>query len=197
MLVLDSADAGGGVGPVDTWELVYDAQSGVTEAFASLYRAYVDAIFGYLIVRTGDRSMAEELTSETFLRAFRQIGSVRYLGSPFRAWLLRIARNLLLDDLKSARRRHEVSLPDHYDRASESGDPAVSVCSRVTSVELRRGMKQLTDNQRVCLELRFFEHLSVSEVARRMGRTDGAIKALQLRATRSLAGLLSPELVDR
>ena len=176
------------------WDLVERVRVGDERAFSLLYERHVDAVFGYILTRTKDRTLAEEFTSETFLRAFRKIDSITYHGSSFRAWAFTIARNLILDDVKSARRRHEVVMPEGYDEPSDVVDPAAEVCGRAAAVELRRCMEELTEDQRWCLMLRFFEHRSVQEVANLMRRTEGSVRALQWRAVRRLGDFLPRDL---
>jgi len=181
-------DAEGQQGPA--WQLVRAAQDGDTEAFGLLYDHYVDTVFRYVMLRVGDRPLAEDLTSETFLRAFRRIGSVTYQGRDVGAWFVTIARNLLLDYIKSSRFRLEVSAAEPgYGKAVECG-PETQVISRITHVELLRCVQQLGEDQRECVVLRFLHGLSVAETALIMGRNEGAIKALQHRAVRRLGQLL-------
>lgn len=178
------------------WHVAERARGGDRDAFAELYGRYFDSIYGYVLVRTGDRTLAEEFTSETFLRALRRLDSLTYRGTSVRAWLMTIARNLILDDVKSARRRYEVFLPDDFDRVAGGPDPASAACGRITAQELRRCMLDLTADQRECLHLRFFEHLEVAQVAELMGRSHGSVRQLQLRAVRRLGALIAPELFD-
>ncbi|GAB3390381.1 RNA polymerase sigma factor [Amycolatopsis echigonensis] len=178
------------------WRVAERARAGDRGAFAELYERHVDSIFGYILVRTGDRTLTEEFTSETFLRALRRLNTLTYRGTSVRAWLMTIARNLILDDAKSARRRYEVFLPDDFDGVANGPDPASAVCGRVAAEELRRRMLELTAEQRECLYLRFFEHLEVEEVAQLMRRSNGSVRQLQLRAVRRLGALMAPELFD-
>jgi RNA polymerase sigma-70 factor (ECF subfamily) len=178
------------------WQVAERARGGDRDAFAELYERHVDSIHGYVLIRTGDRTLAEEFTSETFLRALRRLDSLTYRGTSVRAWLMTIARNLILDDVKSARRRYEVFLPDDFDGVAGGPDPASAACGRITAEELRRCMLDLTPEQRECLYLRFFEHLEVEEVAELMGRSNGSVRQLQLRAVRRLGALMAPELFD-
>lgn len=181
------------------WQLVHAAQDGDAEAFGKLYDQYVDMVFRYVLFRLGDKDVAEDITSETFLRALRRIGSVTYQGRDVGAWFVTIARNLVFDHVKSSRFRLEVVT----DEVSEPGAAAFAcshaqsiaapdqqVISRSTSTELLRCVAQLGDDQRECVVLRFLQGLSVSETAEIMNRNEGAIKALQHRAVRRLAKLL-------
>ncbi|NUQ32538.1 MAG: sigma-70 family RNA polymerase sigma factor, partial [Dermatophilaceae bacterium] len=95
--------------------LVELAQGGDKEAFAQLYDSYVDTVFRYVLVRVANRSLAEDLTSETFLRAMRRIDSFSWQGKDIAAWFVTIARNLIADHVKSAKFRFEVATADMRD----------------------------------------------------------------------------------
>lgn len=180
--------------PGDSWDLVRAAQEGDRAAFAQLYDRYVDVVFRYVLFRVGDRELAEDVTSETFLRALRRITSVTYQGRDVGAWFVTIARNLVLDHVKSSRFRLEVSTAEIDDpRRVESG-PEQQVLSKVTRSALLDCVRKLGADQRECIVLRFLQGLSVAETAAIMSRNEGAVKALQHRAVRRLAQLLPSEL---
>jgi RNA polymerase sigma-70 factor (ECF subfamily) len=179
----------------ETWALVEAAQAGDTAAFGRLYDRYVDAVFRYVLFRVGDKTLAEDVTSETFLRAFRRIGSLNYQGRDVGAWFVTIARNIVLDHVKSSRFRLEVATADPDEgRDDAQAGPEHQVINRLTHTELLRCVAQLGDDQRECIVLRFLQGLSVAETAAIMDRNEGAIKALQHRAVRRLAQLLPAEL---
>lgn len=177
-----------------TWVLVEAAQRGDTRAFGDLYDRYVDTVFRYVLFRVGDRTLAEDVTSETFLRAFRRITSITYQGRDVGAWFVTIARNLVLDHVKSSRFRLEVATADPDDGTATAVGPESQVITQLTHNELLRCVRQLGEDQRECIVLRFLQGMSVSETASIMGRNEGAIKALQHRAVRRLAQLLPAEL---
>jgi RNA polymerase sigma-70 factor (ECF subfamily) len=187
-----TVDESGAHEPV--WRLVYAAQDGDTRAFGELYDRYVDVVYRFVLCRVGDRPLAEDLTSETFVRALRRISSVSYQGRDVGAWFVTIARNLVLDHVKSSRCRFEVTTADVADppgRAAgvESG-PENEAIAAATHAELMRCVAKLNPDQQECIMLRFLQGLSVAETAAHMGRNEGAIKALQHRAVRRLAQLL-------
>lgn len=171
----------------DPWDLVDAARAGDDTAFCRLYAENVAAVFSLVVARTRDESLAEDLTSETFLRAYTGIHSLTYRGRSVRGWILTIARNLVLDNARSARSRYEVALLDEYDLAAHAEDPAATVCSRLESADIWRMVDELPADQRRCVRLRFYEQRSVSEVAVLLRRTEGSIRALQCRAIRRLA----------
>jgi RNA polymerase sigma-70 factor (ECF subfamily) len=180
--------------PGGSWELVRAAQEGDRSAFALLYDKYVDVVFRYVLFRVGDRELAEDVTSETFLRALRRITSVTYQGRDVGAWFVTIARNLVLDHVKSSRFRLEVTTAEVDDSGRVEAGPEQQVLAGATRSALLECVRQLGDDQRECIVLRFLQGLSVAETAAVMSRNEGAVKALQHRAVRRLAQLLPPDL---
>ena len=177
----------------EIWELVGKAQTGDGEAFGQLYDQYVDMVYRFIYFRVNDRSLAEDFTSETFLRALRRIGTISYQGRDIGAWFITIARNIILDHLKSARARLEVTTGDTIEGNDRAPSPETAVIEALTSETLMAAVSRLGDEQRECVMLRFIQGLSVSETAAVMGKNDGAIKALQHRAVRKLSDLLGGE----
>lgn len=179
---------------VETWRLVTLAQQGDGEAFGQLYDRYVDTVFRFVYFRVNDRALAEDFTSETFLRALRRIGTISYQGRDIGAWFVTIARNIIFDHMKSARHRLEITTADTVEGKVRAPSPEAAVIELLTSERLMVAVKQLGDEQRECVMLRFIQGFSVSETAAVMGKNDGAIKALQHRAVRKLAELVGDEL---
>jgi RNA polymerase sigma-70 factor (ECF subfamily) len=175
---------------IAVWDLVRRAQAGDAEGFGQLYDRYVDVVFRFVYHRVGDRATAEDFTSETFVRALRRIDSLTFQGRDVGAWLVTIARNIVLDHVKSSRYRLEVTTADMRDADRATDGPEDAVLQGLTNAELLAGVAQLSDEQRECVVLRFLQGLSVAETAAAMGKKDGAIKALQHRAVRRLATLL-------
>jgi RNA polymerase sigma-70 factor (ECF subfamily) len=172
------------------WDLVRATQAGDQEAFGQLYDRYHEMVFRYVLFRVGDRQLAEDLTAETFLRALRRIASVSYQGRDIGAWFVTIARNLVLDHVKSSRYRLEQTTSEIADLSPSTSGPEQQVLDGATHEELLRCVAKLNSDQKECIALRFLQGLSVAETAAAMGKKDGAIKALQHRAVRRLASLL-------
>ncbi|WP_129841208.1 ECF subfamily RNA polymerase sigma factor, BldN family [Streptomyces sp. RFCAC02] len=171
-------------------DLVERAQSGEAEAFGSLYDQYSDTVYRYIYYRVGGRATAEDLTSETFLRALRRIGTFTWQGRDFGAWLVTIARNLVADHFKSSRFRLEVTTGEMLDANEVERSPEESVLESLANSALLDAVRKLNPQQQECVTLRFLQGLSVAETARVMGKNEGAIKTLQYRAVRTLARLL-------
>jgi RNA polymerase sigma-70 factor (ECF subfamily) len=197
----DTGDTGGEVGlaaPDPTVaDLVARSQAGEPEAFGLLYDRYVDLVYRYIYYRVGSPTLAEDLVSETFLRALRRIDSFTWQGRDFAAWLVTIARNLIADHFKSGRYRLEITTEDILETgpAQTTDGPESLVLDSLTNATLLSAVKKLNPEQQECIVLRFLQGLSVNETALAMGKNDGAIKALQYRAVRALARLLPEDAV--
>ncbi|MHA6624332.1 sigma-70 family RNA polymerase sigma factor [Pseudonocardia sichuanensis] len=172
------------------WALVKAAQDGDMLAFGELFDRYYDVVFRYVLFRTGDRTLAEDLTQETFVRALRRISSVSYQGRDIGAWFVTIARNLIFDHVKSSRYRLEHTTGEIIELSPTTGGPEQQVLDLATNDELLRCVRKLNPDQQECIQLRFLQGLSVAETAEIMDRNEGAVKALQHRAVRRLAQLL-------
>jgi len=166
--------------------LVELAQRGDAEAFGLLYARYVDTVYRYIYVRVGSVSTAEDLTSETFIRALRRIGTFSWQGRDIAAWFITIARNLLTDNAKSGRFRLEVTTADMLDADQQVDGPEDEVLDRLRDARLIDAVRALKPEQAECVVLRFVQGLSLAETAKVLGRSEGAVKQLQLRAVRSL-----------
>ncbi len=178
----------------ETWALVRAVQSGDGEAFGRLYDRYVDQVFRFIYYRVNDRALAEDFTSETFLRALRRISTINYQGRDIGAWFITIARNIVFDHTKSARFRLELSTAETVETGDLAASPEAAVLAHLTNTRLLTAVNELGEEQKECIVLRFLHGLSVAETAAVMGKNDGAIKALQHRAVKRLASMLADEL---
>ena len=172
------------------WSLVRAAQAGDMSAFSELFDRYYDVVYRYVLFRMNDRTLAEDITQETFLRALRRISSVTYQGRDIGAWFVTIARNLIFDHVKSSRYRLESTTSDIVELSPSTHGPEQQVLDMATNEELLRCIRKLNDDQQECISLRFLQGLSVAETAKIMNRNEGAVKALQHRAVRRLHQLL-------
>lgn len=174
--------------------LVARAQAGDSSAFGEIYDRYNETVYRYIYFRVNNAQLAEDLASETFLRALRRISSFSWQGRAFGAWLVTIARNLVVDHFKSGRYRLEIAKPDVLGADSPETDPSTSpetaALEKLTNATLLTAVKKLNPDQQECIVLRFLQGFTVAETARTMGKNEGAVKALQYRAVRTLARLL-------
>jgi RNA polymerase sigma-70 factor (ECF subfamily) len=175
-------------------ELVARAQDGDSEAFGQIWDRYNEMVYRYIYFRVNNAQLAEDLASETFLRALRRISSFSWQGRAFGAWLVTIARNLVVDHFKSGRYRLEIAKPDVLGAdspdADQSTSPESAALEKLTKATLLTAIKKLNPDQQECIVLRFLQGFTVAETAKTMGKNEGAVKALQYRAVRTLARLL-------
>jgi RNA polymerase sigma-70 factor (ECF subfamily) len=170
--------------------LVELARTGDADAFGMLYDHYQGSVYRFLFYRTRSSTLAEDLTSETFFRALRNMQSFRWQGKDFGAWLMTIARNLATDHFKAGRTRLELTTEDMglHDDATEG--PETAVLAGLTNELLLTALTELPSEQKDCLVMRFLQGMSIAETAAVLGRSEGAVKQLQLRGVRNLAKLM-------
>ena len=150
----------------------------------TLYEEYYERIVRYIFVRINDQNEAENLGGDVFLKALQALDSYRGRSEQMRAWLFKIAHNLVVDYLRKMSKREAVSLN------------GVEVHDRVTTEEaveakweverLSKALKQLTPAQREVISLRFFAGLSSTEVAKTLGKSSGAVREMQRAAVETL-----------
>jgi RNA polymerase sigma-70 factor (ECF subfamily) len=167
--------------------LVDLAKEGDADAFGQLYDNYVTGIFRFIYYRVGAPHLAEDLTSETFVRGLRAIQRFNWQGKDFGAWLTTIARNLITDHFKSSRSRLEIASETVPEGRTHAPSPEQEVLALISNELLFEAVSGLPAEQRDCILMRFVQGLSIAQTAAAMDRSEGAIKQLQLRAVRGLA----------
>ncbi len=178
----------------DEQDLVYRAQRGDKEAFARLYESYFDKIYRYVVLKMGNKTEAEDVTQQVFLNALQSLSSFKWKGVPFSAWLFRIAHNLVVDYWRREKKWATTSLDDSMaivDSRASDCNPQLEAEHRMNMAQVISASKQLTMAQREVINLRFAGELSVAEVAKVMGKSEGAVKALQHSALVALRKALS------
>jgi RNA polymerase sigma-70 factor (ECF subfamily) len=175
------------------WTLLSAAKRGDRAALGVLYRRYAGEVRRYVYARVSNEHLAEDFTSEVFVRLIKSIDSVRPVDGKFRGWLMTISRNIVIDHFKS--RYNQLEVPVHI--LPENGAFELSaehrVVRRCVDEVLLDCLDQLVPDQRRCLRLRFLEEMSVAETAAAMGKSATAIRQLQLRGVRKMAALLAPQ----
>jgi RNA polymerase sigma-70 factor (ECF subfamily) len=168
-------------------------------AVTRVYTAYTPALFRFFMAAVGDRHQAEDLTGTTFVSAIE--GLPRFYGpvEALEGWLFRIARHDLYDHRRRQARSRIEPLEDHLPEAAAAAgaaDPEELAIERLEGSRVLAAMRQLSPDQREVLLLRMAAGLTAPEVAEILGKTTGAVKALQHRGLASLSrllGLRSPE----
>ena len=156
-------------------------------AFEELYRAHLRDVYSYAYYRIGNHHDAEDLTEQTFLQAYRHFERARREsdGRPLRPWLIRIAHNLA-SNYHRDRARRPTSALDSADPVSHPHETEQVVQGREELREVMAGLTELPGDRREALIMRFALGMSNREIARALGRTDGATKVLIHRAIRQL-----------
>lgn len=155
------------------------------EAFGELYLRHVRSIYNYIFYRTGDPEEAEDLTSRVFLQALQHLPRFQERGLPFAAWLFRIAHNLVANWHRDRRRRPVVPLSENgHERAPDRVEALVE--RQEERERLLRALRRMPPDRQQLLILKFVEGLSNAEIARIIGRTEGAIRVLYHRTLEAL-----------
>jgi RNA polymerase sigma-70 factor, ECF subfamily len=162
------------------------------EMFTEIYKEYRFLIFNYIFYRVGDHHLADDLTSDVFVRMVDKYDHKARKGRPLAPWLYTIARNLVID---YHRRKGLISWqPLHENFTVEENEaPDKQIEKHLTHECLAKVMKELTEDQRRVILLKFIERRTNREVSELLGKPEGAIKSLQHRALASLRRILEKE----
>ncbi len=173
--------------------LIRAAKECESAAFATLYQLYADKLYRYLLYRVGNQEVAEDLTMEVFVRLLEKIETFsfgqRRPVATFSAWIYRIAFNLAVDHHR-AYRRGRVPLPIREREVDHRPGPLEQVALGDRFEQLQQAITRLSADQQQVVILRFIEGLRTKQVADIIGKTEGAVKALQHRALVRLRQLL-------
>jgi len=175
-------------------QLVLQAQAGNADAFGQLYDAYMERIYRFVYFRVEDPQTAEDITSQVFLKAWSNLNRFRFARTPYLAWLYTIAHNAVIDHYRTrkvtaALEDVQLSQPDYAEKVESEIDLSVEMKS------IKSAIRTLTDDQQQVLTLKFIEGLSNTEIARHLGKREGAIRALQMRGLQALAKQLEGKMV--
>lgn len=173
-------------------QLVELAQNGDTHALAALHDRHWQAIFTYVYYRVIDRSMAEDLTSDVFVRMVEAIDRYQDRGKTILPWLYTIARNIIIDHYRrNGKEPSVISLEESL--VTDHGNPEETVNARFDTDCLKKAIKHLTERQSQVIIGKFIEGRSNREVAELIDRSEGAVKSLQHRALAALRRVIEKE----
>jgi len=167
------------------------SKASLDAAFTDLYRAHLRDVYSYAYYRVGNHHDAEDLTEQTFLQAYRHFERARAEsdGRPLRPWLIRIAHNLAANLYRDRSRKPQTHIDEHtVITAPHTTEDLVE--GRDELKRVLAGVQQLPDDRREALIMRFALGMDNREIARALGRSDGATKVLIHRAIRQLQGLV-------
>jgi RNA polymerase sigma-70 factor (ECF subfamily) len=154
------------------------------EAWRQLFHEHHQRVYNYAYLRTGNTADAEDIAANVFVEAVKGIDRFQYRGAPVAAWLFRIAHNETVDHLKRRRRIATTSLenPEAADELQARDEIGQAEDWR----DVREAMGTLKQEYRDVLMLRLVEGQNVAETAALLGKTEGAVKVMQMRALRAL-----------
>lgn len=184
------------------WQLVDDSRRGDERAFAELWRRYHPQVQRFVRSKVHDTATAEDLTSEVFIRAWTAIGTVSDQGQDVGAWLIRMARNRVIDHAR-AQARSRVFIPPVplTSRDSAAADllpgPDVTVPEQLAeagvAAQLAAYLEQVPARERECLRLRYAEELSGAQIGEVLGSSAAGARTLQYRAMTRLRTLIGAD----
>ncbi len=168
------------------------------DAFVALYVRHVRSVFAFCYWKLEDGYVVEDLTSQTFLPALRALPRYQERGTPFKSWLFRIAANLITDRHRAQRSEQpREAPPPGYDAgvAFEPADPKseAAITAWEQAEDFSGMIADLTPEQLAVVRLRFAEGLPMADIAIQVGRTEGAVKMLLMRALQNLRRRLDQE----
>lgn len=166
--------------------LLIEAAQKDPSRFAELYEQNFHRVYAYIALRVRDRAEIQDLTAHVFHQALANLGKFKWKGSPFAAWLYRIAANAIVDQAKRKQRE-----------SSEQPEPTAESATAVDLEEVERrarlfsAVDRLPEDQRLVISLRFADEKSIREIAETLGRSEGAVKQLQFRGLENLRNRLT------
>jgi RNA polymerase sigma-70 factor (ECF subfamily) len=162
--------------------LVLKAISGDIEAFGELYTSHVTKIYRYVYYRVYSKELAEDITQEVFLKAWKSIGSCKGKEKTFSSWLYRITHNLIIDKLrkKQMQSSREAELPEDIRDTTDRMEISLEQRDLLKVIEI------LPSNQRQVIIMKFIEEMDNREIAESLGKSTGAVRILQMRALETL-----------
>jgi RNA polymerase sigma-70 factor, ECF subfamily len=175
--------------------LVERARCGDAEAFGALFDLYHVPVYRYVASRVRHQAEAEDLTQTVFTKALEALPRYESRGIPFGGWLFRLARNAVIDFVRT--RREHVDLETLSGQTGDAPGPPDTVLTKTDIEAVGRALALLTDEQRDVIALRFFAGLSAREVADAMGKQEGTVRGLQFRALAALRRQLGLDLNGR
>jgi RNA polymerase sigma-70 factor, ECF subfamily len=177
-----------GITEPKTDAVIRRATRGDANAITELYERYKPVIYRYFYHRVGGRQVAEELTTEVFIRVIENLPRYETTHIPFRAWLFKIARNMAIDHFRRNKTRQHVPLDEND--ASPDGLPETIVENQADIERLHSALTRLTPDQCDVIVLRFLSGMPIREVAHSLNKSEGSVKMLQSRALEALYEML-------
>lgn len=177
----------------DLSALVALAQKGDTEAFGQVYDALVKPVYRYIYYRV-DPQIAEDLTEETFLKVWQNLKKYKRGKNPFSSWVFKIAHNLVCDYYRKNETTSEID--ENIADTQEHLSPEHTITIKFTQIQLRTAIKKLPENSQQVIILKYINELDNNEIAKSIGKSEGAIRIIQFRALKQLRSILEEKKQD-
>ena len=176
----------------DEKQIIERAKGGEAEAFGQLYDHYLPKIYRFVLLKVSHREEAEDLTHQSFLKAWESITGYVDQGFPFGSWLYQISRNTVIDHYRSSSKdKAQLNVEDVAELISDDSEPLdKSVDKKLALGKIAQALKELKDIEQDVIIMRFVDDLPHEEVARVLEKSEGAVKLIQYRAIQSLKKIL-------
>ena len=177
----------------DDQQLIAEAAAGNREAFGDLYERYAVRVHRHAFFLTGDPTLAEDLTAQTFLKALEAMPRYQARGVPFVAWLLRITCNLTINHKKALKNNGHAQLPESLEAQGRMCSPEECCEAKLDGKFLWQHVRQLPGDQQQVIVMHFIDDLGYPDIAHVLGKSVGAVRVIQFRALTNLRHMLETD----
>lgn len=174
--------------PSEVRILVDKAIDGDGDAFGRLYDMHVDRIYRHIYYRVSNTTVAEDLTQQVFIKAWKAIGRYKKIAHSFLAWLIKISHNLVIDFYRS--KKSEACIDFDIVATKPETDPAHLAESHFSQQYIRQAINKLNSDQQQVILMRFIEDFSYAEIAAALGKSEGAIRVILHRGLAKLKKII-------
>jgi RNA polymerase sigma-70 factor (ECF subfamily) len=159
-------------------------------AFTALYDCYVDRIYRHVYYKVSNQTEAEDITQDTFVKAWKGIDKYRITGAPFASWLFTISHNLIVDYYKKRPQRENLDELDEDLLSNPDSDPEGLAEDNLNREIIKQAVLKLKGDKQQVIMMRFIDGFSYEEIARTLHKNEGAVRVIQYRALIELRQLL-------
>ena len=168
--------------------LIKKAKNRDSEAFGLLYDQHLPPIYRFILLKTGSKVTAEDLTHQVFLNAWQNIENYQSQGFPFSSWLYRIASNAVIDYYRTDKKHFNL---EAIEEPAASNNLEEKIDQRFEMNLVRTAIKELPDEQQTIIIMKFVEDLTNKEIAAALGKSEGAVKTAQHRSIQNIKKIIN------